>query len=290
MDFDEYQERAQRTDQRPDGEESIVIPLLGLAGEAGTLLSEYKKRLRDGASHSEYEPLVAEELGDLLWYVANLASKFDLRLSEIASANLAKVDDRWNSALRTREFFDDHFPEAEQLPRTFSVCFEERLVDGRSQVIVTLDGRPYGQPLTDAAPIDDGYRFHDVLHLSFAVFLAWSPVTRRNLGCKRRSDPSADEGQDGGRALVVEEAAAAHAYAYARRHALLEGVDAVDYSTLRTIRDLTAPFEVSVRSAIEWQMAIVNGFRMFRLLLKHRGGVVTGDLVNRTIEFEPLTS
>lgn len=288
MDLDEYQQRAQDTDQRPSGDDSVVIPLLGLAGEAGTLLSEYKKRLRDGASHAEYEPLVAEELGDLLWYIANLASKFDLSLNEIAEQNLTKVSDRWNSARRTLPvLFDETYPPFEQLPREFRAAFEERLVDGRRTVLVACNGVEFGQPLTDAAPIDDGYRFHDVLHLAFAAMLGWSPLVRRNLSLKRRSDSVVDETQDGGRAIVIEEAVAAHAYSYASRHAMLEGLVAVDYATLRTIRELTAPFEVSVRTAAEWQAAIVEGMRMFRLLVKHRGGLVIGDLQRRTLQFEP---
>lgn len=288
MDFDDYQQKAEATDQRSDGDDSIVIPLLGLAGEAGTLLSEYKKHLRDGSSHAEYESLVAEELGDLLWYLANLASKFGLSLSAVAEANLLKVNDRWNAEQRSYPpYFDDGYPEPEQLPRVFEVNFGQQFVSGRQRVIVEHDGRPFGQPLTDAATSEDGYRFHDALHLSFATCLAWSPVTRRNLGCKRRSNRAVDESQDGGRAIVVEEAAVAHAYAYARRHNLLEGVGAVDFSTLRTIRELTAPFEVAVRTTVEWQRAIVEGFRIFRLLLVHGGGTVRCDLVEREITFVP---
>jgi NTP pyrophosphatase (non-canonical NTP hydrolase) len=287
MDFDDYQHKALATDQRPQGDDSIVIPLLGLAGEAGTLLAEYKKRLRDGQGHVAYESLVAEELGDALWYVSNLASKFGLSLSEVAEANLLKVGDRWNPDCRTHPaFFDDAFPVTEQLPRTFVVRFSEECVGGRMRVEARLNGEKYGQALTDAAPVDDGYRFHDVLHLAFATFLAWSPVTRRNLHRKRRSDPLIDEVQDGGRAVVIEEAAAAHAYSYARRHNLLDGVGAVDHSTLRTIQELTAPFEVSGRTSAEWQAAIVEGFGMFRLLLHHGGGIVRGNLYDRRMDFE----
>jgi NTP pyrophosphatase (non-canonical NTP hydrolase) len=288
MDLDEYQRRAQETDQRPSGDDSVVIPLLGLAGEAGTLLSEYKKRLRDGASHAEYEPLVSEELGDLLWYIANLATKFDLSLTEIAETNLAKVTDRWNSARRTDPLlFDELSPPTEQLPREVRAIFEEHRINGRWMVRVTCNGVEFGQPLTDAALVEDGYRFHDVLHLAFAAMLGWSPLVRRNLSLKRRSDSTIDETQDGGRAIVIEEAVAAHIYSYATRHAMLEGLLAVDYATLRTIRELTAPFEVSVRTAAEWQAAIIEGMRMFRLLLKHRGGLVMCDLQGRTLEFEP---
>src|SRR5438445_2067595 len=101
MDFDSYQEMALRTDRVPkdgavlDDALSLIIPMLGLAGETGQLLSEYKKHLRDGEAHRLFKERVSEELGDLLWYVANVASKFDLTLDEIAAANLVKVTARW---------------------------------------------------------------------------------------------------------------------------------------------------------------------------------------------------
>lgn len=289
MDFDDYQQKALATDQRPQGDDSVVIPLLGLAGEAGTLLAEYKKRLRDGASHTTYESLVAEELGDILWYVSNLASKLGLSLSEVAEANLSKVADRWQpERLSYPVLFDEAFPLTEQLPRSFEARFTQHCANGRVQVTVRLEGQQYGEALTDAAPVDDGYRFHDVLHLAFATFLAWSPVTRRNIERKRRSDARVDETEDGGRAIVMEEAVAAHAYGYARRHKLLEGVTFVDHSTLRTIKELTAPFEVACRSTGEWQVAIIEGFRVFRLLLQHGGGTVRGDLYDRVLDFEPI--
>jgi NTP pyrophosphatase (non-canonical NTP hydrolase) len=288
MDFDDYQQKALGTDQRPTGADAVIIPLLGLAGEAGTLLTEYKKYLRDGSSHAEYDSLVAEELGDALWYLANIASKFGLSLSEIAEANLAKVNDRWNvESWSYPPFFDEQCPQHEQLPRRIEIVFHEVLQGGRCRVTARCGDKVFGEPLTDAAPIDDGYRYHDALHLAFATFLGWSPLTRRNLGCKRRSDRHVDEAQDGGRALVVEEAVAAHAYSYSRRHKLLDGVGAVDFATLRTIRDLTRPFEVAVRTPVEWQTAIVEGFRLLRLLLEHRGGIVRCDLVHRQVEFAP---
>lgn len=64
MDFGSYQKRALLTDQVPDNaDDSIVVPLLGLAGEAGELLSEYKKRLRDGNAHQHFKERATEELG-----------------------------------------------------------------------------------------------------------------------------------------------------------------------------------------------------------------------------------
>ena len=102
MDFNSYQKEALRTDRVPgrdgvDDATSLIVPMLGLAGETGQLLSEYKKHLRDGEAHRLFKERVSEELGDLLWYIANVASKFDLSLSDVAAANLAKVKQRWAS-------------------------------------------------------------------------------------------------------------------------------------------------------------------------------------------------
>ena len=80
----EYQEKAKATDQRaPDDEQGLVIALLGLVGEAGSLLTEYKKRLRDGEAHQGFFAQVGEELGDLLWYLATIATRCGLTLEDI---------------------------------------------------------------------------------------------------------------------------------------------------------------------------------------------------------------
>ena len=71
MELRAYQIESLRTDQVPsdgggDIAASLVVPMLGLAGETGQLLSEYKKHLRDGDAHRLFKERVAEELGDLL--------------------------------------------------------------------------------------------------------------------------------------------------------------------------------------------------------------------------------
>src|SRR5262245_46658677 len=122
----DYQRAAKATDQFPkrasapsgNPEKAELVPLLGLTGEVGVLLSEYKKLLRDGPVHLKFRDRVAEELGDTLWYISTVASKFDLSLDTIARANLRKVKDRW-SASRRPSAFDDRFPTSERLPRRF---------------------------------------------------------------------------------------------------------------------------------------------------------------------------
>ena len=153
MDFDRYQDEAQRTDRVPapakgEGDLSLIVPLLGLAGEAGGLLSEYKKYLRDGSAHKLFKQRVGEELGDILWYVANIARKFDLRLGEIAEGNIAKIKDRWGTGASQSPLlipkaydYDSGYPQEEQFPRRMEV--ELRVVnnDGREVIQLLVDGR-----------------------------------------------------------------------------------------------------------------------------------------------------
>ena len=96
MKLREYQLEAEKTDQVPgsrkdESRTGIMVPLLGLAGEAGTLLTEYKKWMREGESYQIFKERVAEELGDILWYVANIASKEELNLETIARKILRRA-------------------------------------------------------------------------------------------------------------------------------------------------------------------------------------------------------
>lgn len=281
MNLTDYQREAQLTDRNPGPrEKAILIPLLGLAGEIGTLLSEYKKLLRDGSAHERFRLQVEEELGDVLWYTANLATKFGISLERAATLNLEKTRSRW--LLPQNEdwkLLDEDFPPEEQLPRTFRYRFEYRVIAGcRKVVLLGDDAAQLGDPLTDNAYQDDGYRFHDVLHLAFAAMLGWSPVFRRLLRRKRKSSPQTDEVEDGARAAIIEELIAAVVFEYADRHRFLEGTKTVDWELLRVIRRLTANLEVSVRNEAEWERAIVSGLRAWKLVRDGDGGALYGDL------------
>jgi NTP pyrophosphatase (non-canonical NTP hydrolase) len=91
MTLDEYQNEAAKTDkQKGKTEDGLIVPLLGLAGETGSLLTLYKKWMRDGDAYQVLGSRIAEELGDVLWYVATIAGKAGLSLSEIGDLNLKK--------------------------------------------------------------------------------------------------------------------------------------------------------------------------------------------------------
>ncbi len=287
MDFDHYQKEALRTDKIPpnDDDDLIIVPILGLAGEVGELLSEYKKHQRDGDAHRLYRDRVSEELGDLLWYLSNVASKFDLSLSDIAGANLAKVKDRWESEEGEPLVFDSEVPESERLPRHFMVELVDSHGETGRRAQMWVDGELAGDELTDNSYSSDGYRFHDVFHLAYAAVLGWSPVTRRMLRKKRKSQPLLDEVEDGGRATVIEEGVVALVFGYARRHSFLEGVEALDSELLRTIKDMTSQLEVGCCTTGEWENAITQGFEVWRAVQDAAGGRISVDLDKRKIVF-----
>jgi NTP pyrophosphatase (non-canonical NTP hydrolase) len=291
MDLNDYQQQAQTTDQLPAGDSNaVIVPLLGMAGEVGSLLAEYKKYLRDKDAHVLFPQQVAEELGDILWYLANTATKFDLDLAAIAASNLLKTRDRWppDGTDAKYRLFDDGFPATEQLPRSFTVEITDSVgAEGKGRITLTINGVPAGDPLQDNSYDEDGYRFHDVFHLAHAAKLGWSPVLRGKLltpNRKRRSIPDIDEVEDGGRAIVIDEAIVAYVWEYARRHRFLDGVTTVDYPVLKTIRQLTSGLEVAARTAHDWEEAILAGYRIFRKVKARRRGILAVDLRARSID------
>jgi NTP pyrophosphatase (non-canonical NTP hydrolase) len=96
MDFATYQRRSRETARYPDTGANPIYPTLGLCGESGEVADKVKKVLRDQAGDFDADALegLRLELGDVLWYVAQLASELNLSLDEIAEANLAKLASR----------------------------------------------------------------------------------------------------------------------------------------------------------------------------------------------------
>ena len=99
-DFATYQQQAQTTAVYPNrGEGNFIYPALGLAGETGEICEKIKTAIRDegGVISDERRMLLANELGDVLWYVSTLATELGLDLDEIAAGNLAKLAARKQS-------------------------------------------------------------------------------------------------------------------------------------------------------------------------------------------------
>ncbi|MDQ3769306.1 MAG: nucleoside triphosphate pyrophosphohydrolase family protein [Actinomycetota bacterium] len=96
MRLSDYQERSRVTAVYPDAGANLLYPTLGLCGEAGEVAEKVKKMVRDdgGVLSQERRGALAGELGDVLWYVAQLATEAGLDLGAIAQDNLDKLRSR----------------------------------------------------------------------------------------------------------------------------------------------------------------------------------------------------
>ena len=96
MTFEEYQKLSRKTAIYPDAGNNFIYPTLGLAGEAGEVAEKIKKVLRDnnGVVDESRREEIAKELGDVLWYVAQVASELGLSLDKIANQNIEKLYSR----------------------------------------------------------------------------------------------------------------------------------------------------------------------------------------------------
>jgi hypothetical protein len=284
--LDRYQELAAGTDLNPDSTDPMV-PLLGLAGEVGSLAAEYKKRVRRGGqSYVGFEQAVPIELGDILWYLATLARRTGLTLSEVAHLNLSKTRDRYLTTDGTLAFsYDDGFPDGQRLPRHFEAAFTTHDEDGITRCRLQIEDERLGALIDDNARNQDAYRFHDIFDIAHAAVLGWSPVLRSLVRGKREIDKDTDRIEDGARAIAREEAVTAMVFELASEWNYFEGAERVDDSVLRAAKAITARLEVGAQPASEWERAILAGYAAWRSLRDNDGGRVRVDLDERTVEF-----
>lgn len=317
-----YQELAALTDlyaQKGFDPEALSVPMLGLAGEAGTLLVAQKKAYRDTDRAVEDPGFVATELGDVLWYASTVARHCELQLERIAADAVAKAETEQQELAFLSNLPDDlpvldaEYPDIERFPRRFVIRFQQQKVGSRQQPRAKLtlvaampnafpdgpipdycdSGKPqgfrvpddFGATLSDNSRRVDHYRFHDALHLGFLAVLGWSPVTRSLLQLKRRSKPDVDEDEDGARAIFAEEGMAA---VLAKRALARQGFRterSVDDETVEMLTTVLEDLEVNDMPPALWRRAIVQGFDVFRALTASGGGYVTVDLDDRSLSF-----
>lgn len=381
----QYQILARYTDRTPQkGEAGLDFLLLGLFGEVGSLMSELKKKQRDADSYMGYEPSVIEELGDVLWYFSNVASRADINLAKLACKmdgisqskgnipnqgsvafrymqptltlkgpkapeafektlmhlagevgklvaeysadskfmsnpdnlsghmvsifklltsaateadinlaqaahnNLCKIFDRWPFKKIYPPLFDELYNNDEQLPRKISMEIFEKDVAGKTYVFQRCNGIFIGDRLTDNKIEEDDYRFHDIFHLAYAAILGWSPVIRRLFKVKRKSNPKVDDAEDGARAALVEEGISTWIFNHANRLNYFEALSSLDYGLLKSIKEFVSGYEAEHCPLWLWEESIIKGYEIFRLMRERRSGLVTADLIKRTITFKDL--
>lgn len=88
----EYQDIACTFAIYPAGKFGVIYPALGLAGETGEVCEKVKKSIRGDREIDRKE--MTRELGDVLWYLANLADDLGIALEDVARANLEKLRSR----------------------------------------------------------------------------------------------------------------------------------------------------------------------------------------------------
>ena len=136
MTLDEYQQKASATDAREIAKNpDLSVLLLGLAGETGSLLTLYKKRLRrdgDAVPSSEKERL-SEEMGDILWYLAAIARRCEGLLRVPSLSPILRRQDHAGFPARIR------------------LCSTSRCPSQRSSSLASSQ-QPYGiRPMTRAS-------------------------------------------------------------------------------------------------------------------------------------------
>ncbi len=70
--------------------------ILGLCGETGEVAEKLKKIKRDkqGVFDDASKAEIIKELGDVVWYVTNIAQSLGSNLEEVMSVNIEKVNSR----------------------------------------------------------------------------------------------------------------------------------------------------------------------------------------------------
>jgi NTP pyrophosphatase (non-canonical NTP hydrolase) len=373
--LNEYQDLAVKTDRTGTSGANLSLPILGLFGETGSLLSEVKKKQRDAKAYDSYVRAVIEEFGDALWYLAVIAAHAHIRLEDIAddfssgsngplhfihlqpqlalplaaptsefartllklansvgnlandngeaishldptslsaqlkvifrnlvnaateagvtlgeaaAYNIKKAQDRWPTDRTPPPLFDVEFQPEEQLPRKLEIEIFERISGTKQYVYQRCNGVNIGDRLTDNSVVEDFYRFHDAYHYAYAAVLGWSPVTRALLKLKRKSKTKVDDGEDGARAIILEEGVAAYVFARAKEHDFFEGRDEVDFNLLKMARGFVQGFEAEKCPLWLWEEAILKGNAAYRFLRLHKRGRLILDLDKRDMIVQEL--
>jgi len=238
---------------------------------------------------------INDVLGEIAWHIAALCSVYNLNMSDIAQKNIDKISQRLPGPFTP--LHDEGRPANEMFPRKFNVAFVS--VSG-NRARMYVDATQVGDDLTNNSYREDGYRFHDVMHLANVAFLGWSPVLRKLFKRKRKSDKKIDEVEDGARAIIVEEAVIKAIHTEGQRIASLKVGPSIPgpehlfpdrrditFTLLKFIRTFVSDLEVGLNSYWEWERVIIEGYKIFYQLHCETQGTVTVDLEARSLSFSP---
>ena len=232
----------------------------------------------------------SQTTSDLLYVFANqymrTVKAVGMPFAEIVCRNVEKVRGRFlEFNLADLPDFDKDFPAEERLPERFHV---EIIQCSEGQSRMRWNGVFIGDPLNDSIMDSDGYRFHDVFHLSYAAILHWSPIFRRLIKRRRKSRPEINQTEDGGRTRVIEEGLSAWIFSRAKNQNFFEEQESLSFDLLKVLQGFVQGYEVEKCSLRLWEYAIMEGYKVFREMRKNKEGVVIGDRSTRTIKYKPM--
>ncbi|MDT2022301.1 hypothetical protein [Methylocella sp. CPCC 101449] len=295
--IDLYQSTAFIT-RRTEGDELRNVCAAVLQQLAAQISRDFLPNMEMALNHEVRPKDPVDALGEIIWHLSALASVYDLKLSKIIALTQEKAKFR-NPANEPGPRHDSKI-DGERFPDKFEVHFRD---NGKAQTEMfwVENGSckaKLGAPLTDNDHKGDGYRFHDVMHVSFAVFLGWSPNLRAFMKLKRKSSPKLDEIEDGGRAKILEEAVILEVHLQAELFETffqeagisIQGSpyaypNALSFEFLRRLHELCKGHEVYGNPKQDWESAIREGYDCYHKLRDANGGIIAVDMVGKKISF-----
>lgn len=302
QEFCDYQQIAFLT-SRTKGRELLHVCLTRLLFYGTVMISKGFPQVEKLMQKDILDLPLERALGMIMWHVAAIATLYGKTLDQVAEFNISKLKELYNvygeNPTRLHDEGDE-VPESQKLPRQFEVSF---VTVGAGRLQMYYDGKRLGDELTDNSRKDDGYRFHDIMHLANAAKLGWSPVLRKLMNCKRKFSPIVDDSEDGARAQIVEEAVVKAIHSEGERicglgvynsstgpATLFTAKEQIPFSFLKLIKSFVRGLEVERNRLWEWQEAIVEGHKIYSALHKEGQGTVRLDLNTRSITFDPCVS
>ena len=101
MEINEYQKLAMTTLNKKLSKKDVLINgVMGLCGESGEVIDIVKKHLAQG--HELDKDKIIKELGDVAWYIAEIAYVLDVDLETVLAQNIEKLKKRYPEGFSTQ--------------------------------------------------------------------------------------------------------------------------------------------------------------------------------------------
>lgn len=297
MEFRSYQEKAEQTDHTPgEGEFRTALQVLALQSKVGELSSNFKKYYRRQKTKTNLQNSISKNLGDILWYISSIATSSKLDLEDVAEENLEKLKRRFG--VIEPSLFDPLEARISRLHERFPASMRftfHSFQDLTNQTVMQVSvfgpsGEPLGDTIDDNEYVEDGYRYHDALHICFMTFIGWSPVMRKLLGIKRKTSEVLDRVEDGAKARDIEEALTKYIFNYIKDNDFLADITEIDSDLIDSIPSMIGDREAAWLSEAQWEIAILTGAKLMRRLMAHKGGLLSCDMKKPNVSFSPLPS